>query len=59
METPSGRCLDRGEQFCSDCHCCTHCSLQCGTCQEVGEPLRLLDRVCKVLDIDMFSEDFR
>ena len=58
-ETPSGASLDRGEQYCTDCHCCTHCSLQCSTCQEVDEPWGLLDRVCTLLNIDMLSDDFR
>ena len=58
-ETPSGASLDRGEQYCRDCHCCTHCSQQCSTCQEVDEPLGLLDRVCNLLNIDMLSDDFR
>ena len=58
-ETPSGASLDRGEQYCEDCHCCTNCSLQCGNCQEVGEPMGLLERVCNLLNIDMLSDDFR
>ena len=59
QETPSGERLHHGEEYCSDCHCCTACNLQCGICHETREDEELLPRVCHMLDINMDSEDFR